>query len=63
MASHINLQILTVGKVNLIRYWVKRATRETSHPFTLLPIFAHKEHRTPQHRSYRMKTLSTPINQ
>ncbi len=63
MASHINLQILTVGKVNLIRYWVKRATRETTHPFTLLPMFAHKEHRTPQHRSYRMKTLSTPINQ
>jgi hypothetical protein len=62
MASHINLQILTVGKVNLIRYWVKRATRETSHPFTLLPIFAHKEHRTPGHRAMRLRTLSTRIN-
>lgn len=53
---------LTTGKLNLIRYWVKRATRESSHPYTRLPIYAHKEHRTPQYRAMRLRTLSTRIN-
>lgn len=53
---------MTTGKINLIRYWVKRATRETTLPYTRLPIYAHKEHRTPAYRAMRLRTLSTRIN-
>lgn len=62
MTTHINLPSLTVGKTNLIRYWVKRATHESTRPYTRLPMFAHKEHRTPQHRVMRLRTQSTRIN-
>lgn len=28
------MKTLTVGKINLIRYWVKRAMKETNLPFS-----------------------------